>query len=239
MPRQCFFFHATVCAVLAHCATAGAQTAPLPEGAPPEGEVEPERVRPAAELREERAGSSYGIGGGGVWIDQVRGPSGGSVLPAISLTARKIFMLTPGFGFELGNAVSIHDFETIGSVYRWYGNGENQGVKFLLLWPGLVLAPFFGANIGGTAGAIGYFRPVNPAPWLAGGLQLNLYLRPSEPAFRADFGPAVYLLLGVDFTRVVGLAARFEAGVPIFHAAEELSRWVVQSGLMLTLKPFK
>jgi hypothetical protein len=194
------------------------QPAPPPAPAPV-----PEPPRPP-----ERRSNLGGIGAGAFLLSadasiQVNGSS-----PAIVVQARRISLVSEQFGFELLSSVVFHDWETMGDIYHWYftdtdddPDRSNVGTKILLLWPGLILAPFAGANYGMGFGGIFYVSPKAPSLFIDAGGELSLLLQPSSE-FNVDVGLGFYAGLGLEFSERIGMSVRTVYQAPVFHENQDI-----------------
>lgn len=188
-------------------------------GTAPVGQPEPE-VQP--EFRK----NTFGIGAGLVFWPPSKDVVDDTVdiAPAITLQLRKAVPLVGNVGFEFTSDIVFHDFKAMGSAYDWYfkkGETEeaedNRAMRALLLWPGLILIPFGAANYTTGFGLVVWTSKLLPSMYFDGGLNLNLFLRLSDPQFRADFGFGVYGGLGLDLFKNMGMNVRATWGTPLVH----------------------
>jgi hypothetical protein len=147
----------------------------------------------------------------------------GDVAPSIAVETRNVFLTSGRYiGWEWTNDVVFHDFQAMGDAYDWYfrepeEGGLSQGVKLGLLWPGLILIPFGGANYTTGGGLIVYTSPSAPAAFFDVGAQLNLFLRLSDPDFKADFSIGAYGGGGYEINDFLSVSARLNWGTPLIH----------------------
>ncbi len=147
------------------------------------------------------------------------------VAPALTLQTRAAFPLGGSvFGFEWTNDIVFHDWRAMGDAYEWYfaeaeteSGDDIRPTKLLLLWPGLILIPFGAANYTTGFGLVVWTGKTVPSMYFDGGMNLNLYLRLSDPQFRADFGFGLYGGMGIDLFKNVGMNIRFLWGSPFIH----------------------
>jgi hypothetical protein len=151
--------------------------------------------------------------------------------PALILQGRRVASVSRQFGFEFITSAVFHDWEVMGDAYEWYftdtdddPDRSNVGAKLLLLWPGLVLVPFFGANLGTAVGGIFYFSPKAPSFFIDAGAELQFMLRPSDDDFLVDVGFGFYGGFGIELTDRLGMSIRTSFVPPLFHAASKNDR---------------
>lgn len=187
----------------------------------PAAATEPEEGEEKGEKAER--GSSLGIGPGLVFWSPPPGEADWDTSVGVALQTRKVWLLGGIFGFEFTNDVVFHDWAAMGAAYDWFFSATSEdgglnALKWSLLWPGLFLIPFGGANYGSGVGIIVYTSPRVPAAFFDIGAQANLYLRLSDPDFRADFAIGAYGGLGYDFAEKFGTSLRVMWGSPLVHS---------------------
>ena len=214
---------------------------PIKDPTPVEAEPAEPEPKDAKQVDPERKRAFYsnttGIGGGLMWItgpDLNRDPVG-----TLSLEFRKSFVVAGLFGLEWLTSITVHDWETIGNVYKWYNKGDKDDVtlKYTLLFPGLLIAPFFGSNLASGFGLVVYTAPQAPSFYFDAGGQLAIFLRPSDPDLKFDIGFGAYGGLGFDFSAHVGLGLRVLWSPAAIHSLINRSkRNVVTGSAMLNFK---
>lgn len=194
---------------------------PIPEEKPKDVEekepVDPERKRKFYT-------NVMGIGGGAMFItgdDIDRDP-----IPTINLEMRKMFVIGGIVGIEWLTNITMHDWETIGNVYKWYNKGDRDTVllKYVLLFPGLILAPLFGSNVATGLGVVVHTAKQAPSFYFDGGGQFSLFLRPSDPDLKFDLGFGGYVGAGFDFSNRFGIGVRTLWSPPAIHSLINRSR---------------
>jgi len=185
----------------------------------------------APEKEKAKRGSSLGVGPGLVFWSPPPTEQEYELSLGVALQTRKVFLLGGIVGFEWTNDVVFHDWAAMGAAYSWLFTDQGDGAQALkvsLLWPGIFLIPFGGANYASGIGLVVYTSPSVPAVYFDAGAQLNLYLRLSDPDFRADFAIGAYGGLGYDFLEKVGTSVRVLWGSPLIHGlADKKPRTVV------------
>ena len=151
--------------------------------------------------------------------------------PALIFQGRRVALFSEQFGFEFIQSLVMHDWETMGDIYRWYfrdtdddPSTSNVGTKLLLLWPGLFLAPLAGSNLGTGVGFIGYTSESSPSLFLDAGAEFQFMLRPSDDDFILDIGLGFYAGFGVELSSRTSFSMRASFVPPLFHAASEEDR---------------
>lgn len=180
--------------------------------------------------------SQFGFGPGMLWLPD-RTAIDDARHPAIALGFRTIFGASDQIGMELVTDILIHDFEAMGDAYGWYSEGDRdaKALKYGALWPGLIFIPFGASNYSFGFGVIGWTSPEVPAVFFDGGLQMLLYLRPSDPVHKIDFGGQLYVGAGLDFSELVGLSYRFSWAPPaLLSLFQTYDEHIMQMSLLLT-----
>lgn len=184
--------------------------------------AEPATAEPQAEKEKFTRKNTFGIGPGfAFWPPQNDDPTDVTdVSPGLALQFRRAGKIAGVFGFEWANDIVFHDWKGMGDAYNWYfGNAEDDTAAALrlVLWPGLILIPFGGANYSTGFGLVIWTSESLPAVYFDIGANLNLWLRLSDPDFRADFGLGAFGGIGFDLFENFGANLRVLWGVPAIH----------------------
>lgn len=205
--------------------TDAGQPPPSAPASQPAGTTAPDVSEAPGTQKPKRENNSFSLGLGPA---VVAWPPAGEresvdVAPGFSLHARTVYLAGGIIGFEWTTDVVFQDFETIGNGYKWFFSKDpdepdsSSAALKIAAWPALLLIPFAGANYQTGIGAVIYTSPRVPSLYLNFGVNVALYLRISDPEFRADFGGGLYGGLGVDITKTIGVSMRTMWGLPLIH----------------------
>ena len=147
--------------------------------------------------------------------------------PAVTFTYRNIYRITENFGVHSTASIMFHDFEAMGDAYGWYAKEpevpedpdeeprDYRLLKYFLLFPGLLLIPFAGANYQGGGGVTLNTPPQAPSLFVDVGVSAGLMLRPSDEDFIADMGLGGYGGVGFQISRHFALYSRVHFEQPL------------------------
>ena len=123
-------------------------------------------------------------------------------------------------GFVSHATLGFHDARAMGDIYRWYlrTDGEDAGLRLLLLWPGMLVAPFFTASMEGGRGLSLRLAPTARAPSLEFGGQAGLWLHWSAPDWKADLTAGPWGGLEVPLGDRTSLGLRSWVNVPLVYS---------------------
>ena len=205
----------------------GAEAAQEQNPAPadqPTSAAQPQEPEPEKEKFQRK--TTFGFGPGFVfWPPQRDDPEDSyETIPALGVQYRRILSLHGVFGFEFSTDITFHDWKAIGDAYGWFfdkpsdeSDEDWRAVKLGAGWPLLLLVPFGGANYQLGVGAIIFTSQSLPAVYFDAGFNMALWLRLSDPDFRADFGWGLYGGAGVDIFKSLGANVRVMWGAPLIH----------------------
>lgn len=218
-----FAFWVVTTTALAPSAHAQGEPAQTPQ---PQPAIEPEAKPTSLKAPPQMRKNTLGIGPGFVFWPPPRSEPDGTyeIAAALALQHRKAVPIAGIIGWEWTTDIVFHDWKGMGDAYKWYfapaeteDEKDMRAIKTGLLWPGLILIPFGGANYTTGFGLVVWTSRSLPAVYFDAGINLTLWLRLSDPQFRADFGFGPYGGVGFDMLENVGANLRVMWGAPAIH----------------------
>jgi hypothetical protein len=171
-----------------------------------------------------------------MWFQGFDGAEGDKGIPMVTVEWRWATPISEFIALERSFSIGLHDFETIGNIYKWAftGSKEDLAIKLGTGWMVFWAPPLAAANYTYCQGITYYSSEQTPNFQLSLGLSASLFFRFSNPDFKWDGGFGPYIGFGSEFKNGYGLSVRAIYSYPIYRSlvADEQMNVVTVTGNM-------